>query len=364
MDEEIGAPDEIRGRADPEARGDRGELLAERAEEAAEIQHGTLELAWLEPLHTAIGGLGDRLELGRDADVACVELATAADRATDGDHREGSEAHAVGAEAQHLRDVEGALHPAVAPDLDDGAKARRDECAMRLGDADLAREDGGSQAPNLDGKSGAAERVLARRAGAAVVSRERHDVGARLRDPDRDDADVRHDRDLHGHAGTRVHGLQLVDHLREVLDRVDVVVVRRRDEIDSRDGVARERDLLRDFPGRQVAALPGLRALADLDLEVVRRIREERRHTEAAGGDLLSAIAWIPTDEIGELTALAVDAEQIEPRHRLGIRTVRGLALGSERHRRDVEGRRVFARRGIGGSLVRDGAREVEKMAQ
>ena len=352
MDEEIGAPDEIRGRADPEARGDRGELLAERAEEAAEIQHGTLELAWLEPLHTAIGGLGDRLELGRDADVACVELATPADRATDGDHREGSEAHAVGAEAQHLRDVEGALHPAVAPDLDDVAKARGDEGAMRLGDADL------------DGKSGAAERVLARRAGAAVVSRERHDVGARLRDPDRDDADVGHDRDLHGHAGTRVHGLQLVDHLREVLDRVDVVVVRRRDEIDSRDGVARERDLLRDFPGRQVAALPGLRALADLDLEVVRRIREERRHTEAAGGDLLSAIAWIPTDEIGELTALAVDAEQIEPRHRLGIRTVRGLALRSERHRRDVEGRRVFARRGISGSLVRDGAREVEKMAQ
>jgi hypothetical protein len=54
------------------------------------------------------------------------------------------------------------------------------------------------------------------------------------------------------------------------------VVVRWRDEVDADLRVARERDLRRDLPARQVAAFARLRALADLDLEIVRGVREER----------------------------------------------------------------------------------------
>src|SRR5207249_3421272 len=139
----------------------------------------------------------------------------------------------IRAEAEHLRHVVRALHAAVAPDLDEVTQARRDERAMRLRDADLR------------GKPGAPERVLARRAGAPVVSREGHDVRAGLRDPDRDDPDVRHDRHLHRDPRTRVHRLELVHDLREVLDGVDVVVVRRRDEVHARLRVPRKRDLRR-----------------------------------------------------------------------------------------------------------------------
>ena len=203
---------------------------------------------------------------------------------------------------------------------------------MRLRDADLHRE------------AGATERVLARRTGATVVARERDDVRAGLRDPDGDHADVRHDRDLHRYARARIHRLELVDDLREVFDRIDVVVVRGRDEVDARLRVPRERYLLRDLAGRQVTALARLRALSDLDLEVIGRVREQRGHAKAAGRDLLPAIAGITADEIGELSALAVDAEQVEARHRLGVCAICGLALRAEGHRRDVKGSSVFPR--------------------
>ena len=224
---------------------------------------------------------------------------------------------------------------------------------MRLRDADLHRQ------------ARTAERVLARGAGAPVEARQRDDVGSRLGDADRDDADVRHDRDLDRNARARIHGLELVDDLGEIFDRVDVVVVRRRDEVDARLRVARQRDLLRDLARRQVTALAGLGALPDLDLEIVRRVREQGRHAEPARRDLLTAIARIAADQIGKLPALAVDAEQVDPRHRLGVRAVRRLALRSEGHRRDVEGSGVLPGGGIGRTVrIVERAAEVDEMPQ
>src|SRR5207244_4279315 len=140
------APDQIRGGADAEQRGDPGELLAQRGEEAAEVVDRALEFARLEPLYAALGRLRDGVELCRDPDVAGVELAAAADRAADRDHRERAEANAIRAEAEHLRHVVRALHAAVAPDLDEVTQARRDERAMRLRDADLRGKPGAPSA--------------------------------------------------------------------------------------------------------------------------------------------------------------------------------------------------------------------------
>src|SRR5688572_26750112 len=279
--EQIGAADELLRRRHAEQSADASELVAQRTEEAHEVGDGLLEFLRLEALEAALRGLDRGHDLRRDADVTRVELAAAADRAADRDHRERPESDAVRAEAHHLRDVERALHPAIAPELDLVAQARGDERAVRLGDADLR------------GQAGAAQRVLPRGAGAAVVAGERDDVGAGLRDPAGDDADVRHDGHLHRHARARVHRLQLVHDLREVLDRIDVVIVRRRDEVDPGLRVARERDLHRDLARREMPAFAGLRALADLDLEVVGRVREQRGDAEPARGDLLAAVARV-----------------------------------------------------------------------
>src|SRR5436190_9963044 len=50
-------------------------------------------------------------------------------------------------------------------------------------------------------------------------------------------------------------------------DRVDVVMRRRRDQLDARRGVAQPADVLVDLVSRQLAALAGLGALRDLDLQ-------------------------------------------------------------------------------------------------
>src|SRR2546430_10359879 len=63
---------------------------------------------------------------------------------------------------------------------------------MRLGNADLDRQAGSSKC------------VLTRGAGAAVVARERDDVGSGFGDADRDYADIGHDRDLDRDARARL----------------------------------------------------------------------------------------------------------------------------------------------------------------
>ena len=82
--------------------------------------------------------------------------------------------------------------------------------------------------------------------------------------------------ELDADPGRGVGALQVVDQLREILDAVDVVVGRRRDEPHPGHRVARGRDLLGHLVPGQLAALPGLGSLRHLDLQLV-RVREVGR---------------------------------------------------------------------------------------
>jgi hypothetical protein len=70
------------------------------------------------------------------------------------------------------------------------------------------------------------------------------------------------------HAGLRVGVLQVVDQLRQVLDRVDVVVRRRGDQADTRRGVPHLGHPRVHLVAWKLAALTGFRALRHLDLDV------------------------------------------------------------------------------------------------
>lgn len=66
----------------------------------------------------------------------------------------------------------------------------------------------------------------------------------------------------------RVDLVQVEDELRQVLDGVDVVVGGGRDQRHPGLRRAQGRDVLRDLRPRELAALPGLGALAHLDLNL------------------------------------------------------------------------------------------------
>src|SRR5215218_1820227 len=111
--------------------------------------------------------------------------------------------------------------------------------------------------------------------------------GARLDDAggDRPDAPARDELDADPRH--RIYRPKIRDELGEVLDRVDVVV-RRRADVRLPDLPAPEGgDEGGGLPAGQLTAFPGLRALRDLDLELVRPDEVRRRHAEAGGGDLL-----------------------------------------------------------------------------
>ena len=107
-------------------------------------------------------------------------------------------------------------------------------------------------------QSGVLDRRERRRARAAIVTGDQHVIGVCLGDARRHRADARFGDELHADACRRIHLFEIVDELREVLDRVDVVVWRRRDQRNADDGVPQPGDQIGDFVAGQLSAFTRL----------------------------------------------------------------------------------------------------------
>ena len=153
--EQVVAADQVLGAVVAERADDGLDLLAHRLEEAGAALGG-IRTGRGELLQAVLLGLLDGLDLGGDADVAGVELAAAADGAAERDHRQGAERDPVGPHAVQLHDVVGVPISAVGPDLDAVADAGLHQRAVHRAGADVR------------GQADVPERVLARRAGAAL----------------------------------------------------------------------------------------------------------------------------------------------------------------------------------------------------
>src|SRR4029077_878874 len=104
-------------------------------------------------------------------------------------------------------------------------------------------------------------------------------------------------------------------------DRVDVVVRGRRDQADAGRRVAQARDQVVDLVAGELAALAGLRALGDLDLQLVGVAQVPRGDAEPAGRALPDRGAPQVAVRIGDrarqvLAALARVGAAAEPVHR------------------------------------------------
>ena len=213
--------------------------------------------------------------LRRDPDRTRVEVALPHHDAALDDERCRREAELVRAEHRADDDVAAGLQLAVDLDGDAAAKAVQHQRLLRLGQAQLPR-----RARVLDRRFGRGSR-------AAVVAGDRHVVRLRFRDAGGDGAHADLGDELHGNGGARIRVLEVVDQLRQVLDRIDVVVRRRRNEADAGHRVAKLRDVAGHLVARQLAAFARLRALRDLDLQLVGVHQIFGGHAEPGGGHLL-----------------------------------------------------------------------------
>ena len=196
---------------------------------------------------------------------------------------------------------------------------------MGLGQADLPRQ------------AGVLDRGLGRGAGAAVVAGDQDGVGVGLGHPRGDGADARGGHQLHRHPRIGVDGLQVVDELGQILDRIDVVVRGRRDQGRARHGVAHPGDELGDLEAGQLPALAGLGALRHLDLDLAALVQIFGRDAEPARGHLLDrrvGVVAVRTRVIafGILAALARDRAGADAVHGDVQRLVRLWPQGAQRH--------------------------------
>src|SRR5258705_12635507 len=121
----------------------------------------------------------------------------------------------------------------------------------------------------------------------------------------RDSADTDGADQLDVDSGVRVGVLQVVDELREIFDRIDVVMRRRAYEPHAGCGVPSLGDVRIHLEARKLTALTGFGALGHLDLDVGGVDQVIAGDAEAAGGDLVhSAAAFRVVETVHVFTAL------------------------------------------------------------
>ena len=267
-------------------------------------------------------------ELGAQAFVlhahahrAGVAVALAHHDAAHRHQRQRADAIFLRAQDRRDHDVAPGLEAAVGAQLHPVAQAVQRQHLIGFGQAHFPRETGELDA----GVRG--------RAGAADIAGNEDDVGMRLRHARRHSADARLADELHAHAGAGVDLLQVVDELRQILDRVDVMMRRRGNQRHAGRRMAQAGDEFRHLEAGKLAALAGLGALRDLDLHLLARAEIFGGDAETARCDLLDVGIGVVAIFIGGV-ALAVLAALA--RHGLGADAVhrdgeRFMRLGRER---------------------------------
>ena len=109
-----------------------------------------------------------------------------------------------------------------------------------------------------------------RRAGPAIVTADQNHVGMGLGHSRSHGPHAYFGDELHRNARPRIGVLQVVDELRQVFDGIDVVVRRRRNQPHAWNRMTHASDEFVHLVAGQLAAFAGLRALRDLDLQIIR----------------------------------------------------------------------------------------------
>ena len=150
--------------------------------------------------------------LGRDPDRARILVALARVDAAERNQERAAETVFVGTEQGREDDVAAALETTVDAQPHTRTQTVGKQCVVRLDQADLPRQ------------AGVFDRRERRCARAAVVAADVNRVGIGLGDAACDIADPRLRHEFDADSRVRRRAAQIVDQLREILDRVDVVM--------------------------------------------------------------------------------------------------------------------------------------------
>ncbi|GKT49344.1 uncharacterized protein ColSpa_09525 [Colletotrichum spaethianum] len=233
----------------------------------------------VEEVDNVLGSTGELLAklgvLGGDTNRARVQVTLAHEDAAHGDERSGSEAPFLSTEQASHGDVTTSAELAVSLDNNTATEVVQDQSLVGLGKTELP------------GETGVLDTGPAGGAGTTIVTRDQDVIGLGLGNTGRDDTDTDLGHELDGDARAGAGALQVVNQLLQILNRVNIVVRRGRDETDAGGGVTGASNGLGDLVAGKLTTLTGLGSLGHLDLKLVGVGEVGRGDTEATGGNLL-----------------------------------------------------------------------------
>ena len=261
---------------------------------------------------------------------ASIRLALADHDAAHSDQRGGADAIFLGPHHRSHDDVASGAQATIGAQCHPVAQVVHRQNLMRLGEAHLPRQ------------TRIFDRGRGRGPGAAVVARNQDDVGLGLGHARSNRADTARRHQLDRHLAARVDLLEVIDQLRKVFDRVDVVVRRGRDQRHALGRMPQPRDQIGDLHAGKLPTLTGLGTLSDLDLQLFALVEIFRRHAKAARGHLFDlgrrivAVAfWHEMRRI--FAALAAVRFRANTVHRHVQRLMRLWGKRAQRHARRYE---------------------------
>ena len=271
--------------------------------------------------------------LSGDAGGAVVQVANAQVAAAERDHRAGAETKTFGAEDGGFDDVEAGFEAAVHLQAHFMAQVVFHQGLLCFGQAQFPRRAAVFHAGNRRG------------AGAAVVTGNGNQVGIGFGHAGGDGTDAGQRHQFYRNQRFGVDLFEVENQLRQVFNRVNVVVRRRGNQGGTGHGIAQLGDIGGDFVTGQLAAFAGFRALRHFNLNHIGAHQISGGHAEAAGSHLLDARHFFGAVAFRVFAAFAGIGIAAQAVHRHRQRFVRFGAERADRHGGAVEAfEQVFRR--------------------
>mmetsp|Transcript_9325 Transcript_9325/g.18389 ORF Transcript_9325/g.18389 Transcript_9325/m.18389 type:complete len:622 (-) Transcript_9325:3164-5029(-) len=217
--------------------------------------------------------------LGCDTDGTCVEVALTHHDASKSNKRGGTEATLLGTEKSGDDNITTSLHLTVSLETHARTEVVHNESLLSLGDTKLPRETGTVDSSPCCGT------------GATITTTDDDVVSLGLGSTSSNNTDTNLGYKLDRNLTVRVSVLQIVNKLGKILDRVNIVMRRGRDETNSGGGSTGLGNLVGDLEAGKLSTLTGLGSLSHLNLDLVRVGEVLCGHTEATRSDLLDGTA-------------------------------------------------------------------------